>query len=115
MKVVLLLLSIVAFIVIASIFSQFMMKRVERIESEKAKAKANESEIETQTPPKESFKEVLKKENCSSTTKRPQDFNDVQNLDNKFSKNVYRDKSGKFKSKKQLESESEWKKEQKIS
>ena len=118
MKVVLLLLSIVAFIVIASIFSQFMMKRVERIESEKAKAKANESEIETQKPKNEDFKEVLKKENCSSTTKRPQDINDIQNL-TKFNHGTYRDEKGRFKSKKQLEkeleSERKWKKEQKIS
>jgi len=99
MKVVLLLLSVMAFIVIASKFAQFMSKRIERLESE------NETETEIQTPKNVGFKEVLKKENCSSTTKRPKDFNKVQNLDNKFSKNVYRDKSGKFKSKK------EWKKE----
>ena len=98
MKVVLLLLSIVAFIVITSKISRFLSKRVENIEKE----------IEEENKRNESFKQVLKKENCSSTRK-PKDFNDVQNLDEKFSKNVYRDKSGKFKSKK------EWKKEQKTS
>jgi hypothetical protein len=65
-------------------------------------------ETDPQITKNEGFKQVLKKENCSSTTK-PKDFNEVQNLDEKFSKNVYRDKSGKFKSKK------EWKKEQKTS
>jgi predicted Holliday junction resolvase-like endonuclease len=98
MKVILLLLSIVAFIVITSKISRFLSKRVENIEKE----------IEEENKRNESFKEVLKKENCSSTSK-PKDFNDVQNLDEKFSKNVYRDKSGKFKSKK------EWKKKQKTS
>lgn len=98
MKVILLLLSIVALIVITSKISRFLSKRVENIEKE----------IEEENKRNESFKEVLKKENCSSTSK-PKDFNDVQNLDEKFSKNVYRDKSGKFKSKK------EWKKEQKTS
>ena len=98
MKVILLLLSIVAFIVITSKISRFLSKRVENIEKE----------IEEENKRHESFKEVLKKENCSSTSK-PKDFNDVQNLDEKFSKNVYRDKSGKFKSKK------EWKKKQKTS
>jgi len=116
MKVVLLLLSIVAFIVITSVFSRFMMKRVERIESEKAKAQENEKAkaSETQTPKNECFKEVLKKENCSSTTKRTQDINDKQNL-TKFNHGTYRDGKGRFKSKKQLEAEAEWKKEQEIS
>lgn len=109
MKVVLLLLAIVAFIVIASIFSQFMMKRVEQIESEKAKEKEKEKESESQIPKKESFKEVLKKENCSSTGKR-KDINDKQNL-TKFNHGTYRDEKGRFKSKKELE----WKKEQETS
>lgn len=55
------------------------------------------------------FKEVLQKNNCDSTTKptiHPHDFNSTQNINNKFAKNVYRDKSGRFKSKK------EWKEEQ---
>jgi hypothetical protein len=96
MKVILLLLSIIAFIVIASKLAHFMSKKIEYLETDPTITK------------NEGFKEVLKKENCSSSSK-PTDFNDVQNLDEKFSKNVYRDKSGKFKSKK------EWKKEQKTS
>lgn len=55
------------------------------------------------------FKEVLQKNNCDSSTKptsHPHDFNPNQNLNNKFAKNVYRDKSGRFKSKK------EWKEAQ---
>jgi flagellar biosynthesis/type III secretory pathway M-ring protein FliF/YscJ len=100
MKVVLLLLSIIAFIVIASIFSQFMMKRVERIESEKAKEKESQSQSQSEMPKNESFKEVLKKENCSSTTKRPKDINDIQNL-TKFNHGTYRDEKGRFKSKKE--------------
>lgn len=56
----------------------------------------------------ENFKKVLHKEN-SSASRKPQDFNDKQNLDPKFSPNVYRGKNGRFKSKK------EWNKEQKPS
>ena len=55
------------------------------------------------------FKEVLQKKNCDSTSKpkiHPHDFNSNQNINNKFAKNVYRDKSGRFKSKK------EWKEAQ---
>jgi hypothetical protein len=107
MKVVLLLLSIVAFIVITSKISRFLSKRVESIEKE----------IEEENKRNKDFKEVLKKENCSSTGK-PKDINDIQNL-TKFNHGTYRDEKGRFKSKKQLEkeleSESKWKKEQKIS
>jgi Na+-transporting methylmalonyl-CoA/oxaloacetate decarboxylase gamma subunit len=99
MKVVLLLLSIVAFIVITSKISRFLSKRVQSIEKE----------IEEENKRNENFKEVLKKENCSSTGK-PKDINDIQNL-TKFNHGTYRDEKGRFKSKKELE----WKKEQKTS
>jgi hypothetical protein len=95
MKVVLLLLALIAFIVVVSKFAQFMTKKIERIETE------TETEIE-------GFKEVLKKDNCSSTTKPSQDFNDKQNL-TKFNHGTYRDEKGRFKSKK------EWKKEHETS
>lgn len=57
------------------------------------------------------FKQVLNKENCDSSSKpkRPEDFNENQNLNTKYSPNVYRDKHGRFKSKKA------WSKEQKNS
>ena len=64
MKVVLFLLSVVAFIVITSKISRFLSKRVESVEKE----------IEEENKRNEGFKEVLKKENCSSTTKRPKDI-----------------------------------------
>jgi len=54
------------------------------------------------------MKEVLKKENCSSTTKRPKDINDKQNL-TKFNHGTYRDEKGRFKSNKK------WKKEHETS
>lgn len=99
MKVILLLLSIVAFIVITSKISRFLSKRIENVEKE----------IEEENKRNESFKEVLKKENCSSTSKR-KDINDKQNL-TKFNHGTYRDEKGRFKSKKELE----WKKELKTS
>ena len=98
MKVVLLLLSIVAFIVITSKISRFLSKRVESVEKE----------VEDENKRNEDFKEVLKKENCSSTTKRQKDTNDIQNL-TKFNHGTYRDEKGRFKSNK------EWKKEHETS
>ena len=98
MKVVLLLLSIIAFIVITSKISRFLSKKVESVEQE----------IEEENKRNADFKEVLKKENCSSTTKRPKDTNDIQNL-TKFNHGTYRDEKGRFKSNK------EWKKEHETS
>lgn len=64
-------------------------------------------EVKTHKKPNE-FKEVLNKQN-SSASRKPNDYHDKQNLDPKFSPNVYRGKNGRFKSKKQ------WNKEQKTS
>jgi len=98
MKAVLFLLSVVAFIVITSKISRFLSKRVESVEKE----------IEEENKRNADFKEVLKKENCSSTTKRPKDINDKQNL-TKFNHGTYRDEKGRFKSNKK------WKKEHETS
>jgi len=98
MKAVLFLLSVVAFIVITSKISRFLSKRVESVEKE----------IEEENKRNEGFKEVLKKDNCSSTTKRPKDINDKQNL-TKFNHDTYRDEKGRFKSNKK------WKKEHETS
>ena len=100
MKVVLLFFSVVAFIVLATKFAQFMLKRVDIIEKE----------IETKTNKNEGFKEVLKKDNCSSTTRPNHDYNDKQNL-TKFNHGTYRDQQGRFKSNKKFA----WKKEQETS
>ena len=65
--------------------------------------------VKEEKKPAHNFKEVLQKNNCDSSTKptsHPHDFNSNQNINNKFAKNVYRDKSGRFKSKK------EWKEAQ---
>jgi hypothetical protein len=56
----------------------------------------------------EPFKEVLKKENCSSSRKSYKDYNDKQNL-TKYNHGTYRDEKGRFQSTKK------WKKEQKHS
>lgn len=55
----------------------------------------------------ETYKEVLKKDNCSSTTKPTNrtHLNDKQNL-TKYNHGTYRDEKGRFQSKKK------WKKEQ---
>lgn len=50
---------------------------------------------------KSEYKVVLKKKNSSESIKKPSDFNDIQNTDNKYSKNVYRATNGRYKSKKQ--------------
>jgi phosphoglucomutase len=97
MKEVLFLLSVVAFILITGKFAHFMLNRLKKIEEETL------NEIDPEVNYNEGFKEVLKTENFSSfkSTSVPQDFHNLQNLDGKYAKNVYRDKSGKFKSKKE--------------
>jgi cell division protein YceG involved in septum cleavage len=100
MKVVLLFFLSVAFIVIASKLGQYLIKKIEQLEKQK--------EVEGEIKNENNFKEVLKKENCSSTTKPFQDYNDVQNL-TKFNHGTYRDEKGRFKSNKQ------WKKEHETS
>lgn len=102
MKVVLFFLTLIAVIYAINKISQFILKRVERIEKQK------ENTIVAETNRNEGFKEVLKKDNCSSTTKPSQDYNDKQNL-TKFNHGTYRDEKGRFKSKK------EWKKEHETS
>ena len=97
MKVVLLLLSVVAFIVITSKISRFLSKRVESVEKE----------IEEEKKRNQDFKEVLNKQN-SSATRKPKDFNDKQNL-TQFNHGTYRDEKGRFKSNKK------WNKELKTS
>jgi biopolymer transport protein ExbB/TolQ len=63
-------------------------------------------EVKTQKQTKQ-FKEVLNKQN-SSATRKPQDFNDKQNL-TQFNHGTYRDEKGRFKSNKK------WNKELKTS
>ena len=58
--------------------------------------------------PNNDYKEVLKKENCSSSRKPYKDYNDKQNL-TKYNHGTYRDEKGRFQSTKK------WKKEQKHS
>ena len=68
----------------------------------------NKHNLPRETLIKKEFKEVINKQN-SSASRKPKDYNDKQNLDPKFSPNVYRGKNGRFKSKKQ------WNKELKTS
>ena len=63
-------------------------------------------EVKTHKKPNQ-FKEVLNKQN-SSATRKPQDFNDKQNL-TQFNHGTYRDENGRFKSNKK------WNKELKTS
>jgi hypothetical protein len=93
---ILFLLSVIAFILIIGKVAQLMLNRLEKIEQEIQK----EVESEWYNSEELDDSEELKNEN-SSSIKIPKDFHVKQNLDGKFAKNVYRDKSGKFKSKKE--------------
>jgi exopolysaccharide biosynthesis protein len=46
---------------------------------------------------------VLSVKNDDSSKKKVQDVNDIQNLNSKYTKNVYRDSKGRFKSNKEIE------------
>ena len=101
-------------VLVSVILSKVAMRLLQKLEEKKLNELA-----EKQNEPKEfvqpreriypeNFKKVLHKEN-SSESRKPIDYNDKQNLDPKFSPNVYRGKNGRFKSKK------EWNKELKTS
>ena len=77
-------------------------------ELEGGEGEINNHNLPRETLIKKEFKEVINKQN-SSASRKPNDYHEKQNLDPKFSPNVYRGKNGRFKSKKQ------WNKEQKTS
>jgi len=118
-SVVLFLLGAVLFSVILSKVAMRLLQKLEEKKLDELAEKQNEPKEFIQPreriypenfkriEPKE-FKKVLHKEN-SSESRKPIDYNDKQNLDPKFSPNVYRGKNGRFKSKK------EWNKELKTS
>jgi hypothetical protein len=94
---------------IAEFLEHEKTKKREKKELEGDECVINKRNMASETTIKKEFKEVLNKQNSSASRKKPNDFHDKQNLDPKFSPNVYRGKNGRFKSKKQ------WNKEQKIS
>lgn len=93
--------------VLLSKIARYLLTKLENKKIDELAEKQEKQEKQETDIPKE-FKKVLHKKN-SSESRKPQDFNDKQNLDPKFSPNVYRGKNGRFKSKK------EWNKEQKLS
>jgi hypothetical protein len=97
------------FIVVATKFAQVMLKRMEKLEV-KEKEENDDIDIVYSIPTSlnEEYKEVLKKDNCSSSRRPYKDYNDKQNL-TKFNHGTYRDEKGRFQSKKK------WKKEQNLS
>jgi hypothetical protein len=111
-------LALVAFITLATKFAQYMLSRVDKLEEQEKSdeivpvVEQNNNVIEggeaVISRPKNDYKEVLKKENCSSSRKPYKDYNDKQNL-TKFNHGTYRDKNGRFQSNKK------WKKEQETS
>lgn len=91
----------IAFVIVISKIGHYLLQKIEKAE------KIQDQEYETKKVSHD-YKEVLKKENCSSSKKPFQDYNDKQNL-TKFNHGTYRDEKGRFKSNKQ------WKKEQETS
>jgi len=101
MKSILMLMLCIAFVIVISKIGQYLLKKIEKSEE------IQDQEYETKKVSHD-YKEVLKKENCSSSKKPFQDYNDKQNL-TKFNHGTYRDEKGRFKSNKQ------WKKEHETS
>lgn len=101
MKSILMLMLCIAFVIVISKIGQYLLQKIEKAE------RTQEQEYETKKVSHD-YKEVLKKENCSSSKKPFQDYNDKQNL-TKFNHGTYRDEKGRFKSNKQ------WKKEHETS
>jgi len=100
---------VVAILVVVAIkIAQVLYDKVNKVE--KKEIKQDEEPQFVYTTPKEDYKEVLKKDNCSSTRKPSNrtHLNDKQNL-TKYNHGTFRDEKGRFQSKKQ------WKKEQKTS
>jgi len=81
-------------------------KKIEDILEQERKFEREKKEVKTNNKPNQ-FKEILNKQN-SSATRKPQDFNDKQNL-TQFNHGTYRDEKGRFKSNKK------WNKELKTS
>lgn len=96
-------------VVIAIKVAQILYDKMEKQEKSQLKQElfCESSEIVYSTPNND-YKEVLKKENCSSSRKPYKDYNDKQNL-TKYNHGTYRDEKGRFQSTKK------WKKEQKHS
>jgi hypothetical protein len=98
---------VVAILVVVAIkIAQVLYEKVDK--AEKIEVKKEEETQFVYSTPKEDYKEVLKKENCSSSRKSYEHYNKKQNL-TKFNQGTYRDEKGRFQSTKQ------WKKEQKTS
>ena len=96
-------------VVIAIKVAQILYDKMEKKEKNQSKQElfCESSEI-VYSMPNNDYKEVLKKENCSSSRKPYKDYNDKQNL-TKYNHGTYRDEKGRFQSTKK------WKKEQKHS
>jgi len=96
-------------LVIAIKVAQVLYDKMENKSNNQSKQElfCESSEIVYSTPNND-FKEVLKKENCSSSRKPYIDYNDKQNL-TQYNHGTYRDIKGRFQSTKK------WKKEQKHS
>ena len=81
-------------IYLISIMAKNNLKSIEKRENEIIYNNINKKD-------KSEYKVVIKKHNSSASIKKPNDYNNIQNTDNKYSKNVYRSTNGRYKSKKQ--------------
>jgi hypothetical protein len=97
--------AIILLIIIGLIWSSHFAKRLlnywQNKEYEKSqKVRQNEYQVFVQET---DSKIVLSVQNDDSSKKKVQDVNDIQNLNSKYTKNVYRDSKGRFKSNKEIE------------
>jgi hypothetical protein len=100
--------AVAIFVVIAIKVAQVLYDKMEKQSQTNNQPKQElfcESSEIVYSIPNNDYKEVLKKENCSSSRKPYRDYNDKQNL-TQYNHGTYRDIKGRFQSTKK------WKKEQ---
>lgn len=84
----------------ASQIAKYLLNKWQSKEFEKSNGGNDDKEYHIDAKVTEN-KVVLSVKNDDSSKKRVKDVNDIQNLNPKYSKNVYRDSKGRFKSNKE--------------
>lgn len=88
-------------VILLSQISKYLLNIWQNKEYERLQ-KERQNEYQKSTKKTDS-KLVLSVQNDNSSKKKVNDVNDIQNLNTKYTKNVYRDSTGRFKSKKKTE------------
>jgi hypothetical protein len=95
--------AIILLIIIGLIWSSHFAKRLLNYWQNKEYEKSQKQDKHAVFIEEVDRKIVLSVKNDDSSKKKVQDVNDIQNLNTKYTKNVYRDSKGRFKSNKEIE------------